>query len=185
MQHQIFNFKNKKQIMNNNEIYNLWNNFITTDKYSKYFNNDNIYNWKQNLDILKTYFIQNNKRPDKNNKFIYGWMSTQIINFKNKAHLMTNQEIYNLWNEFINDARYKKYFDLDKIRDWKQNFEKMKIFLDENKLRPTDKTDKKLSKWISGQIQNFRKNNNIIKNKEINKIWKDFINSNEYNKYFQ
>ena len=185
MQHQIFNFKNKKQIMNNDEIYNLWNDFITTEKYSKYFNNDNIYNWKQNLDILKTYVIQNNKKPNKNNKFIYGWMSTQIINFKNKAHLMKNQEIYNLWNEFINDARYKKYFDLDNVRDWKINFEKMKTFLDEYKLRPTDKTDKKLSKWTSEQIQSYRKNKAIMKNKDIYDIWTHFINSNEYKNYFK
>jgi len=185
MQHQIFNFKNKKQIMNNSEIYNLWNNFITNDKYSKYFNNDNIYNWKQNLDILKTYFIQNNKRPDKNNKFIYGWMSTQIINFKNKAHLMKNQEIYNLWNEFINDIKFKKYFDLDSVRDWKINLENTKNYLDKNKLRPTDKTNKKLSKWISGQIQSYRKQNNIMKNIEIYDIWKDFINNNKYKNYFK
>jgi hypothetical protein len=170
--------------MINENIYNIWNSFVNNDKYSKHFNNDNIYNWKQNLDILKTYFIQNNKRPDKNNKFIRGWMSTQIINFKNKAHLMANQEIYSLWNEFINDARYKKYFDLNKIRDWKQNFEKMKTFLDENKLRPTDKTDKKLAKWISGQIQSYRKQINIMKIEEIKVIWAKFIKSNEYGKYF-
>ena len=184
MQHQIHNAKYRIKIMINENIYNIWNSFVNNDKYSKHFNNDNIYNWKQNLDILKTYFIQNNKRPDKNNKFIRGWMSTQIINFKNKAHLMANQEIYSLWNEFINDARYKKYFDLNKIRDWKQNFEKMKTFLDENKLRPTDKTDKKLAKWISGQIQSYRKQINIMKIEEIKVIWAKFIKSNEYGKYF-
>jgi len=112
-------------------------------------------------------------------------MSTQIINFKNKAHLMKNQEIYNLWNEFINDIKFKKYFDLDSVRDWKINLENTKNYLDKNKLRPTDKTNKKLSKWISGQIQSYRKQNNIMKNIEIYDIWKDFINNNKYKNYFK
>ena len=84
----------------------------------------------------------------------------------------------------INNIRFKKYFDLDSVRDWKIYFEKMKIFLDENKLRPTDKTDKNLSKWISGQIQSYRKNKAIMKNKDIYDNWTNFINSLEYKKYF-
>jgi hypothetical protein len=185
MQHQVFNFKNKKRMMNNEEIYNLWNKFVNDPKYINYFNNDNIQNWKNNLEILKNFMNQYNKRPtEEDNKDIKIWLGIQIHNFKYKKQIMKNEEIYNLWNEFINDNRYKKYFDFDNIRDWKNLFESLKTFIDTNNIRPTDKTNKKLSKWTSEQIQNYRKNKNIMKNIEIRSIWVEFINSEKYKNYF-
>jgi hypothetical protein len=183
MQHQVHNFTVKKQIMNNDEIYNLWNNFITSNEHAKYFNIDNIEIWKNNLENLKNYLQIHNKRPSSKD-YLGVWLSIQIQNYKHKKQIMKNIEIYNLWDTFIKEPKIVKYFDLDNVRDWKINFEKTKIFIDTNNLRPTDKNDKKLSKWISGQIQNYRKMKGIMKNKDINEIWKNFINSTEYSKYF-
>ena len=31
-------------------------------------------------------------------------------NYKTKKEIMSNEEIYNLWTEFINNDKYKPYF---------------------------------------------------------------------------
>ena len=50
---------------------------------------------------------------------------------------------------------------------------------------PTRKTNTKLQNWLNKQKHNFSNKKQIMQNESIRKIWKDFINSNEYNKYFQ
>ena len=57
----------------------------------------------------------NNKRPsdsDKNSdiKQLGSWINTQQQNYKNKKQIMSNEEIYNKWTEFINDKKYISYF---------------------------------------------------------------------------
>jgi hypothetical protein len=111
-------------------------------------------------------------------------MAVQIHNFKYKKQIMKTVEIYNLWSDFINDDRYKKYFDLDNVRDWKIKFENAKQFIDTHKLRPTYKIDKPLSKWITDHMVKYKKKENIMKNVEIYNIWDNFINNVEYIKYF-
>ena len=41
--------------------------------------------------------------------------------------------MFTLWNIFINNEKYKKYFDLDNVRDWKIKLEEVKNFIDINK----------------------------------------------------
>jgi hypothetical protein len=107
-------FKNKKEIITNKEIYIKWNVFITDDKYKEYFLDNNTI-WKQHLEKVKQYIDKNNKRlsrndKDKNIKRLGSWVSTQTQNFKKKTEIMSNEEIYNKWNDFITDDKYKEYF---------------------------------------------------------------------------
>ena len=98
--------------MSNKNIYNKWIEFINDDKYKKYFlDNETI--WIDNLEKIKKYIDENNKRPscnDKNNKIkSFGtWICHQQKNYKNKKEIMSNEYIYNKWTEFINN--YNKFF---------------------------------------------------------------------------
>ena len=182
---QLRNYKQKIQIMKIDEIYNAWNNFINDTRYKKYFDLDNIRDWRINFDELKQFIDINNARPTENtNKNLCLWIRTQITNLKKKQQIMKNDEIYNLWNEFINDTRYKKYFDLDNIRDWKIKFEELKHFIDSNNSRPTIKTNKNLCLWISTQITNYKNKKRIMKTFEIYSLWNEFINDISYKQYF-
>ena len=37
-------------------------------------------------------------------------MNTEIINYNKKQKNMKDENIYNKWNEFINNEKYKTYF---------------------------------------------------------------------------
>jgi len=114
LSHQSDNYKNKKESMKIDKIYNIWSNFINDEKYKNHLLS-NEQNWKLNLENIKKYINDNNKKPsqiDINNniKILGQWISSQIRNYKNKENIMKNEEIYNLWTEFITDEKYKKYF---------------------------------------------------------------------------
>jgi hypothetical protein len=185
------NYKNKEQIMSNEEIYNLWTEFIVDLKYKVYFeSNENI--WMKTLDEVKKYINDNNKRPsssDKNLeiKTLGRWSNSQSQNYKNKENIMKNEEIYNLWTEFINDNKYKIYFTSNEDI-WIESFNKVKKYMNDNNKRPSTSDNdfeiKKLGGWISHQQNNHQKKEDIMKNKEIYNQWTQFTNDNKYKKYF-
>jgi hypothetical protein len=109
---QIWTYDKKKQIMSNSDIRKKWEKFI--DKYKKHFMS-NEEHWNGMMERVKQYIDTNNKIPsysdkDSNIKKLVKWIGTQKKNYKNKEQIMTNQEIYNRWTEFINDERYILYF---------------------------------------------------------------------------
>ncbi len=69
-----------------------------------------------NMLSLYVNFINNkNIKPreksfDKNENKLGKWYSHQKQNYKNIKHNMKNQTIRKLWENFINDPKYKKYF---------------------------------------------------------------------------
>jgi superfamily II DNA or RNA helicase len=82
--------------------------------------------WYENLEKVKKYIDENGKRPtQKTNKELCSWITYQIKSSKERKYIMKIDEIYSLWNNFVNDARYKQYFDLDNIRDWKIKLEEV------------------------------------------------------------
>jgi hypothetical protein len=109
IQTQLHNYKNKKYIMSNKNIYNKWTEFINDEKYKIYFL-DNETEWINKLELVKKYIDENNKKPSKNdeNKELSYWISHQVANYKKKTQIMSNEKIYNKWKEFINN--YKKIF---------------------------------------------------------------------------
>ena len=115
LSHQQNRYNKKDRIMKIQKIYDTWTNFINDDQYKEYFlTNQEV--WFDTLNKVKDYIDQNNKRPTAYNKDIkikqFGiWIKCQLQNNKNKKQIMKIQEIFNTWNEFINDTKYKKYFN--------------------------------------------------------------------------
>jgi superfamily II DNA or RNA helicase len=74
--------------------------------------------------------------------------------------------------------------EVDVVDRWFERFEELKKFIDENERTPKDKTknhnEKKLSKWLSHQHQNYKKG---MKHNERCDLWKQFIT--EYSEYFK
>ena len=109
---QLTNYKTKKKIMAKNKIYDNWTNFINDEKYIKYFvSNEDI--WNNKLKELKLYLNDNNSKPpikDINTKTLGLWLSTQTTQYKTKKKIMSKNEIYDNWTNFINDEKYIKYF---------------------------------------------------------------------------
>ena len=181
------NYTKKEQIMKESEIRILWEQFI--EKYKQYFIS-NIEEWKNNLEQVKKYINDNNKRPsthDKNTeiKQLGGWIGTQQKKYTKKEYIMKEQDIQNEWVKFISDAKYKKYF-MSNIEDWKDKLEQVKKYINDNNKRPSnsDKNSeiKHLAQWISNQQKNYTKKEHIMKDPKIRTNWEEFIT--EYKEYF-
>jgi hypothetical protein len=71
---------------------------------------------------------------------------------------------------------------------WIESFNKVKKYMNDNNKRPStcenDLEIKKLGGWISHQQNNHQKKEDIMKNKEINNQWTEFINDPSYKIYF-
>jgi hypothetical protein len=188
---QIQKYKNNKQIMKNLEIYDTWTEFINNIKYKAYFisNEDE---WKLNLDRVKKYIDENNKRPSTKDKNIEIkkdglWICTQQTKYPIYKEIMANKDIRQLWEEFTNNSKYNKYFS--SIEDeWKLILNKVKEYIDKNKKRPSkedkNKDIKYIGNWICNQQKNYKNHTGIIKNQDIYKLWQEFINDCKYKKYF-
>ena len=101
----------KEKIMNNEEFYNKWTKFI--NDYEKYFNNNT--KWINTLEQVKNYIDKHNERPSQYDKNIIikslgSWILTQLKNYIKKNAIMKDIDIYNRWNDFINDSKYEEYF---------------------------------------------------------------------------
>ena len=188
---QVDNYK--KQIMSNETITKLWEEFINDVKYKEYFIfNKDEKKWKLNLEWVKKYIDENKKRPsseDKNDKDVkthYNWINKQQQQYKKKEKIMSNETIIKLWEDFINDDNYKEYF-ISNEEVWKLNLEWVKKYINENNKRPShsDKNIRTYYKWINQQIMNYKNKNKIMSNETIKKLWKDFINDDKYKEYFK
>jgi hypothetical protein len=142
---------------------------------------------------IKKYIDDNEKRPsshDKNKEIkVYGhWLINQQKNYIINEQIMKNENIQKLWELFINDSKYKKYF-LSNEDVWINTLEKIKKYIDDNNKRPSkyDENCKIVyyANWLGTQLKQYFINERIMKNEEIRKKWKVFINDNKYKKYFQ
>jgi len=173
---QVSNFKTKKSTMSDINVYNTWKEFINNEKYSKYFLEYDII-WYENFNNLKQFIIDNNKLPDSNNKQLSQWLSNQKTLYKNNEGIMLDETIKKIWEEFINEEKYSKYFlEYDII--WYENFNNLKQFIIDNNKLP-DSNNKQLSQWLSNQKTLYKNNEGIMLDETIKKIWEEFIN--EYN----
>jgi superfamily II DNA or RNA helicase len=186
---QIQNFKNQKNIMTNINIYNKWNELINDEKYREYFmSNEEI--WTNTLEEIKQFINDNERKPLYNNEYekrLINWINTQTQTSKNRTKIMKEDDIYNKWNEFINDDKYREYF-ISNEENWYNNLEEVKKYIDKNNKRPSDssknKDEKELGKWLSHQKTNSDKRTKIMKNDEIYNKWNEFINDEKYKEYF-
>ena len=79
---------------------------------------------------------------------------------------MKDEIIYNKWTNFINDDKYKIYFQSNE-KLWYESFNKVIEYINENKKRPSNHNKnieiEKLAKWISHQQENCRNKKKIMK----------------------
>jgi hypothetical protein len=98
------------------EIYNKWNNFITSDEYKQYFMNFDK-KWDETLEKVKEFININNAKPTRSKTKppetirLGGWIDKQIKKYNNEEYIAKNKDFYNEWTEFITSDKYKKYFE--------------------------------------------------------------------------
>jgi hypothetical protein len=107
LSHQTTNYTKKKDIMKNQEIYEMYTKFRET--YSEYLmTNDEV--WKKNLSEVQDFMEKHHKRPSHHSKDIVEkqlgqWLAQQINNYTTKSYIMKNQEIYDMYTEFITNNK--------------------------------------------------------------------------------
>jgi len=189
---QFQNYKNKKEIMQNEIIYNKWNKFINDDIYKLYFLSDEDI-WIDKLNKVIDYLKKFNKKPsleDTNIDFVIlaRWIYTQISNYKHKKHIMKNIKIYNMWTKFISDYKYKEYFISSKTV-WMNTLHQVIQYINTNNKRPSKHNNDyyidNLGQWVSRQSRNYKNKKGVMKEQEIYDAWTAFINDPLYKKYFE
>jgi hypothetical protein len=191
IENQKNNYKSDKDIMKNRDIRKLWEDFISDEKYSQYFmSNDD--KWIEILNKVKEFIDENNKRPikrskSKKEKILGIWLGHQIKNYKSKKYIMINTEVRKLWEDFVNDEKYRQYF-MSNDDKWIETLNKVKEFIDENNRRQNSKSKnikiKKLGSWLEVQLKNYKLRKGTMKNRDIRKLWEDFISDEKYSQYF-
>jgi superfamily II DNA or RNA helicase len=184
----VFLLNNNKRYKDNTmdiERKQIYENFINDEKYRYYFMDDE-QKWIYALNLLKNYFNTFNKKPnlsksDKKSSFLYRWLNNQITAYKQKSRIMKNEKNYKLWEEFINNEKYKQYF-INEEQKWINNLECLKTHYDQFNDNP--KKNSYLNKWISHQIQNYKHNKDRLSNANYRKLWEEFINDKKYSQYF-
>ena len=95
---------------------------------------------------------------------------------------MKNEDIIKIWEDFIEE--YKKYL-LSGEELWLANLEKLKEFINNNGKTPSKYNKnidtQRLGIWLSDKKKNYNDKQFIMKNEDIIKIWKEFIE--EYKDY--
>ena len=189
-------YAKKIQIMKDENIRTLWEEFINDIRYKKYIQLPTMIElFNINLNKLKNYIDTNKKRPsegskDKNIKSIAQWLVQKNNNYAKKIKNMKDDNIKKLWEEFINDEKYKEYILLPTTLEiFNINLSKVKIYIDTNKKRPVheskDKYIKSLGKFIGHCQLNYVKKLHSMKYENIYELWTNFINDEKYKKYFQ
>ena len=172
--HQIKNYKNKTEGMKNENRRNVWEVFV--EKYKEYLLNYHE-KWDIQFNNLKQFIDENKKRPsitskNKEEKRLGGWLSNQITNYKNKTNGMKNEDTRATWEDFVEE--YKEYL-LDDDEKWDILFNNLKLFINENKNRPSstskNKEEKRLGGWLSNQITNYKNKTDGMKNEDRRKVW--------------
>ena len=177
------NYVKNEDIMKRSDIRDTWDKFI--EKYKNYFlPNDEL--WMNNLNDVGKYIDENNKRPSRRNKNISikqlgVWSSVQQNNYAKKIHIMKNENIRKLWDEFV--KKYQKYF-LSNKEQWINTLNELISYIDVNNKRPSshDKNVKHLGKWFFEQQDNYAKKSYIMENNDISEKWQDF--TQKYKNYF-
>ena len=115
------------------------------------------------------------------------WIGTCQANYNKKTQNMKDKNIMKLWEKFINDKKYQKYF-LSQYDGFINNLNKVKIYIDINKKRPSqhskDKEIKSMGAWIGQKINNYTKKMKNMKDENIYNLWTNFINDPKYKDYF-
>lgn len=149
--------------------------------------------WYNNLENVKKFMNEYNKRPNKNSKNenekkMGSWVGSQLQNYKKNKNIIKEEKIRKSWENFMNDDKYKKYF-LSNKEIWYNYLENTIKFMNKYNKKPhangkKNKDEKKLGEWINNQLNNYNKYIFIMKEEEIRKSWEKFVNDDKYKEYF-
>ena len=146
---------------------------------------------KKLQEIIK-YIDEHGKRPSAASEDIkiykMGiWLSHQHQNYQNKEYNMTNINICKIWENFVHNEKYKKYF-LSNDDAWDNMLNEVKNYIDANNKKPTRNNKniyiKQLNQWLLTQQKSYKRKRYIMVNEYVRKKWETFINSDKYKKYF-
>ena len=192
-----------KFIMKKNpEIWQIWTDIITNEKYSKLLVIDYDQDWKIKSKKMLEFYDEKQRKPSKysknsDEKNLSSWIKNQKQNYNPKGpesskERMKNHEICQIWTDIILNEKYSKIF-AERFEKWKNNKIKMIEFFDKNRKIPSkhskNQDEKNLSSWIKNQNMNYNPNGTesskfIMKNYEIWLIWTDIIKDEKYSKFF-
>lgn len=168
------------------EMGETWDAFRT--KYILYFqSNEDL--WYLRFQELKIFLQENKRKPYLKSKndheiTISRWLYYQSKNRPLCMHIMSKNEIRDIWDEFKDE--YFEYFQSDK-KPWSENLEELRAFLCENKRLPhissENKKERQLRKWIITQKFNRSKCKYSMANRIICEKWDNF--KNEHIQYFK
>ena len=182
------NYVDKNQIMGNENIRVVWEDFKERNQ-TLFKSAEEV--WYANRNKVEEYIQTYKKLPSKHNKddsisILGSWVSWQKQNYKNKEHTIINDKVNDTirkeWRDFV-----EKYPEVFKPRVgeevWMNHFQKVKEYIQKYNMRPSkhskDKDIGSLGRWISMQIINYKKKKDIMSNnEEIRIIWNDFIEKN-------
>ena len=149
--------------------------------------------WIKRLEEVKKYIDENNKRPNKRDidnkiKKLGVWTIQMHKYYKMKKYIMSNKKNYNKWTEFINNTKYKIYFQsLEDV--WFNNLKQVEDYIIKNNIRPSqnskDNDIKQLANWICNQRTKYKNKDGVMENTQIYNKWTEIINSPKYKKYLQ
>jgi len=178
------NYKKKEGIMKNKEIIREWEEF--QEKYQEVFKprvGKEV--WMNNFQNVCEYIQTHNMRPSKHSddKYISSlgrWITMQISMYKNKKHIMSNEEIRGIWSDFI-DNNQEVFVSGEVV--WFENKKKVEEYIQKYNKLPTqydkDEDISLLGSWICWQKQNYKDKEHIMINDNINekirKELKEFI----------
>ena len=190
----------RKKNAEKNSIYQKEHYKLNKDKKHEYCVKYHIKN-KDKLNAQKhEYYINNKEKISKYHKEHYEKNKEHYNNYyetnkekiieRNKKHYETNKEIISErrkenWKE--KKENKPKLPNINELK-WINKLNDVKNYIDKNKKKPSRNDEnieiKKLGDWIHSQKTSYNNQSNIMKKEDYYNKWKDFINDEQYNKYF-
>ena len=169
------NYKNQNDIMKNNDIKKIWEEFVKNNGHL-FSSKEDI--WIETLNRVKEYISIYNKLPpftDIETDSLAQWINHQKRNYINSHQIMKQDNIRQYWKEFV-DTYPTLFITNDEI--WYDNKDKVEKYIEQYKKLPSqankNKITSSLASWISSQKQNYKNKEGPMKNENILKEWEYF-----------
>ncbi len=180
------NYKSKKFIMKQDDIKQLWEEFV--EKHSKLFRN-NEEKWNDYLNSLELYINQHKKLPseydkDPNLKKLSKWASDQRFLYKKEIRIMKFEHIREKWLAFTT-KHYEHFRSNEEV--WRDNLSEVELYIVKYNKLPylTDNNEatKQLAKWLYRQSENYKNKKEGLANEELRSLWEEFIKKHPCRKF--
>jgi hypothetical protein len=171
------NHKNKTQILKDETIFKLFDEFVK-DNYDLFKSNEEL--WMDNYNRVLEYITTHNRLPSKSDKDeniqkLGLWISRQKQLYNKKQDIMKNEELRIIWDQFI-----LKYLILFRTNEeiWYDKLNQLKTYIENNQKLPSnsdkDRDIKSLAQWIQRQKEIFQSQQQIMTFENIRKEWEQF-----------